>query len=263
MSGAPARAGGRGGPGGLRIAGDTTPRPQPPAEGLTGRQHFGFGRPDRSAPQTPRGSGRDVAPSPVPRPGLSCPPPPKCPPTLAPPPHVVRSRPSPGSSPPQPAPAGPPRLPPGPPGGPGRAAWGRPVRRVGRPGEARSGQLPPPHKGPGAPAAILKTFLFTRQLASPPPPPHPRTPRPAGTRRPARPGPRSTPDSGSPRWPAAPATSIQTRTQLAGPRRAPHLPPGAASTATPAVPPRRGPRAPRAPARRPRSPAPSGPRDAG
>lgn len=57
--------------------------------------------------------------------------------------------------------------------------WGTRVRRVGRSGEGSFGPTPPPHKGPGAPAAILKTFLLTRQLASPPPPPitHPRTPR--------------------------------------------------------------------------------------
>lgn len=101
------------------------------------------------------------------------------------PPQPLRGRPAsqPRAAPPPPpvALAAPcPSPAPGTPGGRGpRGWWGTGVRRVGRSGEGSSGPTPPPHKGPGAPAAILKTFLLARQLASPPPPPitHPRTPR--------------------------------------------------------------------------------------
>lgn len=126
--------------------------------------------------------------------GHGCPAP-RCPPkrappprTLAPPSHTSRSGAGRPASQPRAAPPPPPVAlaapcpspAPGTPGGRGpRGWWGTGVRRVGRSGEGSSGPTPPPHKGPGAPAAILKTFLLARQLASPPPPPitHPRTPR--------------------------------------------------------------------------------------
>lgn len=121
-------------------------------------------------------------------------------------------------------------------GGPGPGGQrGAPACRVGRPGEGRSGPTPPPHKGPGAPAAILKTFLRARQLASPPPPPstHPRTPgeeaspsprsRAGPGARPPRPR-RRRPPAGSTPAPTAAATSSGTEPE---PRAGPHTrPPG-------------------------------------
>lgn len=122
--------------------------PPPPAKGP----------PDTYGPATPPRRGRARAPPPAPRQRRAPPPPPR--------PGARQEAREAGGR------------------GPGAA----PVWRVGRPGEGRSGPAPPPHKGPGAPAAILKTFLLTRQLASPPPPPRHTPPHPGdGGDRPAEP----------------------------------------------------------------------------